>query len=102
VNWAAQHDGVYVSAIALEILKTIMLKAPNLQDLLLASPDHDLSASPADAADRMMPASRDAIMNYRTQNYPPAPSPLFGFFPFEAMRNLRSLRIYCHREEGEV
>lgn len=101
MNWAAQHDGVYVSAIALEILKTIMLKAPNLQDLLLASPDHDLSASPADAADRMMPASRDAIMNYRTQNYPPAPSPLFGFFPFEAMRNLRSLRIYCHREEGE-
>lgn len=101
VSWEARHGGTYDCAIALELLKTIILNAPNLQDFLLASPDHEFGHDGVDAADLLVPGFRDAIIRYRTEHQPPVSDRIFDFFPLGLMRNLTSLRIYCHREDSD-
>ncbi len=101
VNWDTLHGRPYDNAIALELLKTILLNAPNLRDFLLASPDHELGHAAHEGADPLLPSFRDAIIRYRTENYAPDSERIFDFFPFGLMRNLTSLRIYCHREDSD-
>lgn len=90
------------SAIALEVLKRILSHAPNLRNLLIAFPDHDLvSQGAGQNPDISMPLYRQSILHHLSN--PDAPwnwIDLPIFFPFQLMKNLRSLRIYCHREDG--
>ncbi|KAK4168337.1 hypothetical protein QBC43DRAFT_201531 [Cladorrhinum sp. PSN259] len=90
------------SAIALEVLKRILLLAPNLRNFLIAFPDHELvSQGAGQNPDISMPLYRQRILNHLSN---PDLSwswiDLPDFFPFQYMKNLRSLRIYCHREDG--
>jgi hypothetical protein len=94
------YNSFYDNSIALELLKTILLNAPNLQDFLLASPDQEIGHDGADA-DLLMGVFRDAVLRYRTDSPGPIGGKMFDFFPFGLLRNLTSLRIYCHREDGD-
>ncbi|KAL2173302.1 uncharacterized protein P884DRAFT_303578 [Thermothelomyces heterothallicus CBS 202.75] len=94
----SRHGGPYQFAIALSILKSILLNAPNLRDFLLAPPDSPFGA---EHPDLLGPAIRDAIIRYRAEKFAPVAERLFDLFPFSRMRNLTSLRIYCHREDGD-
>lgn len=89
---------MYHGTIALELLKTILLGAPNVRDYLMACPDSQFGL---DHPDIPTPAVRDAIIHYRAEGYSPFAERLFEFFPFCRMRNLASLRIYCQREDGD-
>ncbi|KAH6640122.1 hypothetical protein F5144DRAFT_544355 [Chaetomium tenue] len=98
VSWDSQHGGVYHGTIALELLKMILLGAPNLRDYLMACPDSQFDL---DHPDLPAPAIRDAIIRYRAEGYSPVAERLFEFLPFCRMQNLASLRIYCQREDGD-
>ncbi|SPQ23509.1 d351306d-2a15-4d6c-bc4f-56e96794d227 [Thermothielavioides terrestris] len=91
----------YDPRIGLELLKAILLKAPNLRDFLLACPDHDLIPHDAEPPDQLLPNFRDAVLRYRTEFSPAASEAVLNFVPLGLMRNLTSLRIYCHREDGD-
>ncbi|KAL2133223.1 hypothetical protein VTI74DRAFT_2732 [Chaetomium olivicolor] len=100
-SWRTQNGANYDCRIALELLKAILLNAPNLQDFLLACPDLDALHNDAESPDSLIPSFRDTILRYRTENFPAISERLLDFFPFGLMRNLTSLRIYCHREDGD-
>ncbi|KAL2158791.1 hypothetical protein VTH06DRAFT_3983 [Thermothelomyces fergusii] len=94
-----RRGGPYHFAIALIILRGILLNAPNLRDFLLAPPDAPFGDE--QHPDLSGPAIRDAIVRYRAEKADPLAERLFGFFPFARMHHLTSLRIYCHREDGD-
>ncbi|KAK4187725.1 hypothetical protein QBC35DRAFT_384283 [Podospora australis] len=99
-TWGAPHL-TPDSAIALELLKRILLHAPNLRNFLVAFPDHDLVASEPGRADVSLRLYKQSILDHLTNPEQPwSWIDLPVFFPFERMRNLTSLRIYCHREDG--
>ncbi|KAK3693078.1 hypothetical protein B0T22DRAFT_33519 [Podospora appendiculata] len=105
VNWQPPQSGAD-GTIALDLLRAIVLSAPNLQNLLIAFPDNELSDPELEdhaAVDLLEPAWRDVTLHYLTEARPtPRTSlPVALFFPFEMMRNLTSLRVYCHREDGD-
>ncbi|KAK0710289.1 hypothetical protein B0T26DRAFT_755371 [Lasiosphaeria miniovina] len=103
VKWQPMPGGTDAT-IALDLLRAILLNAPNLEDLLIAFPDHELAEiDPSSAGtDFLMPTFRYALLRYITEAYPAAfTDAVARFFPFEFMKNLKSLRIYCHREEGD-
>ncbi|KAK3380787.1 hypothetical protein B0H63DRAFT_192979 [Podospora didyma] len=105
VNWQLPHSHADPETIALELLKAIALNAPNLENFLVAFPDHDIVDHDAELSsmDTTLPSLRDAVLRYLTSGYPVnhIDSPVAQFFRFELMGNLKSLRIYCHREEGD-
>ncbi|KAK3937965.1 hypothetical protein QBC46DRAFT_365837 [Diplogelasinospora grovesii] len=88
--------------ISLELLNAILLNAPNLGNLLVAFPDHELRIPPS-GLDTVLPIFRDAALRYLTEReYVPSPRelPVARFFPLEGLLSrLTSLRIYCHREQ---
>ncbi|KAK4135163.1 hypothetical protein BT67DRAFT_378885 [Trichocladium antarcticum] len=87
---------------ALKLLQVILLNTPNLGDLLLACPDDHLAQPGSDADDRLIPSFRDAILRYRTGTTAPLRGGLlFDCVPLGLMRNLTTLRLYCHREDGD-
>ncbi|KAK4236554.1 hypothetical protein C8A03DRAFT_16810 [Achaetomium macrosporum] len=98
VRWEPQ-DGKSIpgGCTALEILQAILLNARNVQDFLLACPDHEPNH---DTGDTVSPEIRNIIIHNRSRSTYPLPKRVFDFFPFGLMRSLTSLRIYCHREEG--
>jgi hypothetical protein len=83
----------------MDLLKTIVMTAPNLRDFLMSCPDSQFGG---DHGDSLLPVVRDAIIRSRTdhENYPISET-IFDYLPFGRMRNLTSLRIYCHREDGD-
>ncbi|KAK0629363.1 hypothetical protein B0T17DRAFT_491503 [Bombardia bombarda] len=102
VKWQPSYSNTDEN-IALELLKAIVLNAPNLRNFLVAFPDHELpDRDPGpDGLDLLLPIFRTEVLRYLTESYLPTRSEfaLSRFFPFEHMANLSSLRIYCHREE---
>lgn len=100
MRWPAAHSAKACS-IALELVRAILLSAPNLRDFLVAFPDHDLldQHRSEEDSDVLLPGFRDAVLRYRTEP-PPLPDRIARFFPLGQLRNLTSLRIYCHREAG--
>ncbi|KAH6618402.1 hypothetical protein B0J18DRAFT_402301 [Chaetomium sp. MPI-SDFR-AT-0129] len=84
--------------IVLDLLKGLILNAPNLQDFLIACPDAPFGV---EATDQLEPAIRDAVIQYRAEHDPPIAERFFDLFPIGQMRNLTSLRIYCQREDGD-
>jgi hypothetical protein len=97
VSWDTRHSGAYDS-IALGLIGAVLANAPNLRDFLMACPDSQFGQ---EAADLLTPSMRDIVIRSRTEDYQPVSETVFDFFPFRAMRNLSSLRIYCHREESD-
>ncbi|KAL2193033.1 hypothetical protein P885DRAFT_72518 [Corynascus similis CBS 632.67] len=95
---SSRYGGACHYTIALVILKTILLNAPNLRDFLLACPDTQFGAEHPDLSG---PSFRDAIVRYRAKDVSPPAEGLLDLFPFARMRSLTSLRIYCHREDGD-
>ncbi|KAJ4288784.1 hypothetical protein N0V88_007320 [Collariella sp. IMI 366227] len=85
----------------LELLKAILFNTPNLRDFLLACPDLDAVHSDSGPPDSLIPSFRDTILRYRTENFPAVSDRLLDPFPFGLMKNLTSLRIYCHREDND-
>ncbi|KAK4148928.1 hypothetical protein C8A00DRAFT_19330 [Chaetomidium leptoderma] len=99
VGGETRHGRTHDSTLALDLLKAILLNAPMLQDFLMACPDSQFGAEPADL---LIPSLRGSIIRHRAENdYPPIPERIFDFLPFGAIRNLSSLRIYCHREDSD-
>ncbi|KAL2264502.1 hypothetical protein VTJ83DRAFT_7012 [Remersonia thermophila] len=86
--------------LAMDLLRFILISAVNLQDFLMAAPDEP---SRSDAtADTVAPDLRHAILRCRTtEETPRICDPIVQYFPFQHMRNLTSLRIYCHREDWD-
>ncbi|KAK4097726.1 hypothetical protein N658DRAFT_518442 [Parathielavia hyrcaniae] len=84
--------------IVLLLLKTMLANAPNLRDFLMACPDSPLDGT---LFDLPVPYVQDIVyLQLEAENYPQAVSGLMTFFPFSRMRNLSSLRIYCHRQNA--
>ncbi|KAK3332964.1 hypothetical protein B0T19DRAFT_354809 [Cercophora scortea] len=105
VNWQSPQSGAD-GTIALDLLRAVVLSTPNLQNLLIAFPDNELpdpELEDHDAVDLLEPAWRDVTLHYLTETRPTPRTnlPVAPFFPFELMRNLTSLRVYCHREDGD-
>ncbi|KAK3303821.1 uncharacterized protein B0T15DRAFT_285386 [Chaetomium strumarium] len=80
----------------LEILQDILLRARNLQDFLLASPDREPDHEPPDLMDQEF---QDAIFAANSrETITSLLNSAFRLYPFWTKRSLTSLRIYCHRE----
>ncbi|KAK0707916.1 hypothetical protein B0H67DRAFT_603057 [Lasiosphaeris hirsuta] len=102
VKWQPPYRGTH-NTLALELLRDIVLSAPNLQNFLVAFPDHELpDRDPGPKGlDLLVPPFRDALLEYVTTPYPAnfTRLPFAPLLPFNFKSKLTSLRIYCHREE---
>ncbi|KAL1839375.1 hypothetical protein VTJ49DRAFT_1610 [Mycothermus thermophilus] len=99
----ACHSGLVADptvTLPMDLLRFILTSAVNLQDFLMAAPDEPSHyyATP----DTVAPDLRHAILRCRTtEETPRICDPIVQYFPFQYMRNLTSLRIYCHREDWD-
>jgi hypothetical protein len=84
----------------MDLLRAVLLNAPNLRDLLVAFPDQNPVQAGTWPADLLLPNFRDTILQYLTDSEPPGYEtlPAYYCFPLGLMQNLVSLRIYCHRD----
>lgn len=82
--------------ITFTLLRTIMMCLPNLSDLYIAFPDPP-------STDPLADHIRDGVMRCLTvpDSFNSDELRLSHYFPFQMMQNLTSLRIYCHREDGD-
>jgi len=89
------HPGEGDAFMVLNVLKSVIFSTPNLCDLHIAFPD------PSEE-DALIPSFRAAVLRCLTapDSYDSVELPLPRYVPFHLMRNLSSLRIYCHREDG--
>ena len=104
VKWATSHHVGSDSTIGLALLENIVLSAPNLADLLIAFPDHELPNPEVDpgSLDLLDPSIRDTLLRYVTSDTSAASldeMPFASYFSFLESSKVASLRIYCHREE---
>lgn len=95
-----------VDTVVIDLLRMVLMNAPNVRDFLLAPPDHGLRNEGPN--DLMMPSFRAAIDQVRQWESPPP----YGLNSWHTatlalstmvwldMKNLTSMRIYCHRENG--
>ncbi|KXX73759.1 hypothetical protein MMYC01_209608 [Madurella mycetomatis] len=103
-EWQRQTGGIAPMHHRLGPAQGCSPERPNLRDFLMACPDQDLAQRGAgQPADLLMPSFRDAILRYLTDSYPPSCQvlPAAHCVPLDLMRSLTSLRIYCHREDGD-
>ncbi|KAK5657920.1 hypothetical protein OQA88_2469 [Cercophora sp. LCS_1] len=91
------------SCIGLALLEDIVLNAPNLQDLLIAFPDHEVPVvgGVPPTLDLLDSPLRDAVSRHIMAYYPGSINalPFVPYLSFLRTNKLRSLRMYCHREE---
>ncbi|KAK4211608.1 hypothetical protein QBC37DRAFT_11268 [Rhypophila decipiens] len=82
--------------ITFELFRTIVLCLPSLCDVHIAFPDPD----PTDFLDDRL---REGVMHCLTvpDSYNSDDLCLPRYFPFQMLQHLSSLRIYCHREDGD-
>lgn len=106
VKWLQRH-GIHVAGpdlIGLALLEEIVLSSPNLRDLLIAFPDHDLDDvgdgnGPSDWLTTDFASSIGRYVN--CVNYPTSLNRVMGTEYLSYLlysSELTSLRIYCHRE----
>jgi hypothetical protein len=100
---ATSHHVGSDATIGLALLENIVLAAPNLKDLLIAFPDHQLpgpgSTTDAPAQDLLDSGIRDALLRWGLESSPsPDEEPFASYLNFLESTKVASLRIYCHRE----
>ncbi|KAK0640599.1 hypothetical protein B0T16DRAFT_430742 [Cercophora newfieldiana] len=103
VKWATSHHVGSDATIGLALLENVVMNAPNLRDLLIAFPDHELPSpdSESTSLDLLDPGIRDSLLRYVTSD-PSAgrdEMPFASYFSFLESSKVESLRVYCHREE---
>ncbi|KAK4447216.1 hypothetical protein QBC34DRAFT_427507 [Podospora aff. communis PSN243] len=102
-KWASSHQVGSDATIGLALLENIVLAAPNLKDLLIAFPDHQLpdSQSIGHALDQdlLHPGIRETLQRWALESSPsPDEEPFAFYLNFLQSTRVASLRIYCHRE----
>ncbi|KAM7189931.1 hypothetical protein V8F20_009958 [Naviculisporaceae sp. PSN 640] len=92
----SELDELPEEIITFTLLRTIVMCLPNLGDLYIAFPDPP-------STDPLADHIRDGVMRCLTvpDSFDSDELRLSHYFPFRTMQNLKSLRIYCHREEGD-
>ncbi|KAK3315713.1 hypothetical protein B0H66DRAFT_480361 [Apodospora peruviana] len=92
--------------IGVELFRSIVRGASSLRDLHIAFPDHehpDPEPDPFTPTDLFLTIYRHTVLEYLTdpESHSLSDLPVSRCFPPDILRNLTSLRIYCHREDGD-
>ncbi len=86
------------------LLSQILSLLPKLRNLLVAVPDQSFGVDPA-VDDSHVPILLDPIVDYVAEinaGQLQTPPPLSSYFPpLDVLSRLTSLRLYCHREDGD-